>query len=30
MVDIFDRLQEARGPLGQYQQKAEGYFMLPE
>ncbi|MBN2777064.1 MAG: pyridoxal phosphate-dependent aminotransferase family protein [Bacteroidales bacterium] len=30
MVDIFDRLQEARGPLGQYQQKAEGYFMFPE
>ncbi|HNQ68471.1 MAG TPA: pyridoxal phosphate-dependent aminotransferase family protein [Bacteroidales bacterium] len=30
MVDIFDRLHEARGPLGQYQQKAEGYFMFPE
>lgn len=30
MVDIFDRLKEARGPLGQYQQKAEGYFMFPE
>jgi len=30
IVDIFDRLQEARGPLGQYQQKAEGYFMFPE
>ncbi len=30
MVDIFDRLKEALGPLGQYQQKAEGYFMFPE
>ncbi|MBP8993228.1 MAG: pyridoxal phosphate-dependent aminotransferase family protein [Bacteroidales bacterium] len=30
MVDIFDRLKEARGPLGQYQQKAEGYFMFPQ
>ncbi|MDL2262485.1 aminotransferase class I/II-fold pyridoxal phosphate-dependent enzyme [Bacteroidales bacterium OttesenSCG-928-I21] len=30
MVDIFDRLKDARGPLGQYQQKAEGYFMFPE
>lgn len=30
MVDIFDRLKAARGPLGQYQQKAEGYFMFPE
>jgi glycine C-acetyltransferase len=30
MVDIFDRLKEARGPLGQYQQKGEGYFMFPE
>ncbi|MDD2634405.1 MAG: pyridoxal phosphate-dependent aminotransferase family protein [Bacteroidales bacterium] len=29
MIDIFDRLKEARGPLGQYQQKAEGYFMFP-
>ncbi len=30
MVDIFDRLKDARGPLGQYQQQAEGYFMFPE
>ncbi len=30
MVDIFDRLKDALGPLGQYQQKAEGYFMFPE
>ncbi|HOK38945.1 MAG TPA: pyridoxal phosphate-dependent aminotransferase family protein [Bacteroidales bacterium] len=30
MVDIFDRIREARGPLGQYQENAEGYFMFPE
>ncbi len=30
MVDIFDRLKAAKGPLGQYQQKADGYFMFPE
>ncbi|HOZ29393.1 MAG TPA: pyridoxal phosphate-dependent aminotransferase family protein [Bacteroidales bacterium] len=30
MLDIFDRLLEAKGPLGQYQQQAEGYFMFPE
>ena len=30
MIDIFDRLKDTRGPLGQYQQKAEGYFMFPE
>jgi glycine C-acetyltransferase len=30
MVDIFERLKSARGPLGQYQQKADGYFMFPE
>lgn len=30
MVDIFDRLKENRGPLGQYQQDAEGYFIFPE
>ena len=30
MVDIFDRLIEARGPLGKYQEQAEGYFMFPE
>lgn len=30
MVDIFDRLIAARGPLEQYQQKADGYFMFPE
>ncbi len=30
MIDIFDRLKAARGPLGQYQQKADGYFMFPQ
>jgi glycine C-acetyltransferase len=30
MVDIFDRIRQARGPLGQYQENAEGYFMFPE
>ncbi len=30
MEDIFDRITKARGPLGQYQDKAEGYFMFPE
>lgn len=30
MTDIFERLKNARGPLGQYQAKAEGYFMFPE
>ncbi len=30
MTDIFDRLKSAAGPLEQYRQKAEGYFMFPE
>ncbi len=30
MEDIFNRLKKARGPLGKYQEKAEGYFMFPE
>lgn len=30
IIDIFDRIKEARGPLGQYQENAEGYFMFPE
>ena len=30
MTDIFDRLKAAKGPLEQYQQKADGYFMFPE
>ncbi|HHX30978.1 MAG TPA: pyridoxal phosphate-dependent aminotransferase family protein [Bacteroidales bacterium] len=29
-MDIFDRLKSAAGPLEQYRQKAEGYFMFPE
>ncbi len=30
MLDIFDRLKGMEGPLEQYRQKAEGYFMFPE
>ena len=30
MTDIFDRLKNVNGPLEQYLQKAEGYFMFPE
>ena len=30
MVDIFERLKASKGPLGQYQQKSDGYFMFPE
>ena len=30
MRDIFERLKSGRGPLGKYQEKAEGYFMFPE
>lgn len=30
MLDIFDRLKSAEGPLEQYRKKAEGYFMFPE
>lgn len=30
MTDIFDRLKNVNGPLEQYRQKAEGYFMFPE
>jgi len=30
MTDIFEKLKKARGPLGKYQEKAEGYFMFPE
>ncbi len=30
MTDIFERLKSVNGPLEQYRQKAEGYFMFPE
>ncbi|MDD4631365.1 MAG: pyridoxal phosphate-dependent aminotransferase family protein [Proteiniphilum sp.] len=30
MTDIFERLKNVNGPLEQYRQKAEGYFMFPE
>jgi glycine C-acetyltransferase len=29
-VDIFDKIEKSRGPLGQYQKAAEGYFMFPK
>ncbi len=30
VVDIFDKISKNRGPLGQYQQIAHGYFMFPK
>ena len=30
MKDIFERIQETPGPLGQYQSQADGYFMFPQ
>lgn len=29
-MDIFDKIQKDRGPLGQYQKVAHGYFMFPK
>ena len=29
-MDIFDKINKNRGPLGQYQQIAHGYFMFPK
>lgn len=29
-MDIFDKIERDRGPLGQYQKEAEGYFMFPK
>lgn len=29
-MDIFDKINRNRGPLGQYQQVAHGYFMFPK
>lgn len=29
-MDIFDKISRSRGPLGQYQQVAHGYFMFPK
>lgn len=29
-MDIFDKIQKDRGPLGQYQKIAHGYFMFPK
>ncbi|MCG8581611.1 MAG: pyridoxal phosphate-dependent aminotransferase family protein [Bacteroidales bacterium] len=30
MVDIFDKIKEHMGPLGQYGKEAHGYFMFPK
>ena len=30
MVDIFTRIKETPGPLGQYQKYADGYYMFPQ
>ncbi len=30
MVDIFDKIEKNMGPLGQYMEYADGYFMFPE
>ncbi|MDR2408060.1 MAG: pyridoxal phosphate-dependent aminotransferase family protein, partial [Bacteroidales bacterium] len=30
MIDIFKRIKEMPGPLGKYQQDADGYFMFPQ
>ena len=29
-MDIFDKINKNRGPLGQYQKVAHGYFMFPK
>jgi glycine C-acetyltransferase len=29
-VDIFDKIKSNKGPLGQYQKDAQGYFMFPK
>ena len=30
MKDIFERIKGTPGPLGQYQEYADGYFMFPK
>ena len=30
MVDIFTRIKGMPGPLGQYQEFADGYYMFPK
>ncbi len=30
MKDLFDKLRERRGPLGQYSKQTHGYFMFPK
>jgi len=29
-VDIFDKIKQHRGALGQYQKEAHGYFIFPK
>jgi glycine C-acetyltransferase len=29
-VDIFDKIEKNKGPLGQYQKETQGYFMFPK
>jgi glycine C-acetyltransferase len=29
-VDLFEKIEKNRGPLGQYQKESEGYFMFPK
>ena len=29
-MDIFDRIEQKRGPLGQYAADAEGYYIFPK
>ena len=30
MRDLFDKIKERRGPLGQYSKQTHGYFMFPK
>ncbi len=30
MIDLFEKLKERRGPLGQYSKQTHGYFMFPK
>ncbi len=30
MKDLFDKIREEKGPLGRYQDVAEGYYIFPQ
>ena len=30
MIDLFEKIKERRGPLGQYSKQSQGYFMFPK